>query len=235
MPTLLPKCDRSYPLVHSELVEAMILAGDCGSTDGCVAELREISPGSAKLLVKGPPELSTSCRIRITSSKLKRPLEMPAQLDWLRPNPAGDWLVECEFQPRLSAALFADILTSGLLERRSAVRLQTRIGVQVEWLPGTPRISGIVRDLSEGGLCLCLVTKEAPPDTRDVSVIANASLGEMALKLKIRWSLQIGPDFLIGCQFVRSDDFDILRRLQPTAREHLHEHSRAGKPAGERH
>jgi PilZ domain len=233
MPTLLPKCDRSYPLLHSEVVEAMILSGDDDST-GCAAELREISPGSAKLLVKGPPELSTSCRIRLTSSKLKQPLEMPAELDWLRPNPAGDWLVECEFQPRLSAALFADIVASGLLERRSAVRFQTRIPVQIEWLPGTPRVPGIVRDLSEGGLCLCLVTKEAPPDSRDVSVIADASDKPSALKLRIRWSLQVGPDYLIGCQFVHGDDFDVLRRLQPTAREHLHERSRAGKPASER-
>ncbi|MEX0676963.1 MAG: PilZ domain-containing protein [Pirellulales bacterium] len=232
MSTMLAKCDRPYPLVHSELVETTILSGAGGSADGCVAQLREISSTSVKLLVQGPPELSTGCRVRLVSSKLKAPLEFPAQIDWVRPNPAGDWLVECEFRPRMSEAAFAELLASGLLERRAAVRYQTRIPVQVQWLPGESRVSGIVRDLSEGGLCLCLVTREAPPETRDVCVIVTTSRGEVPLSLKIRWSLEVGRDYLIGCQFISSEDFEILRKLQP-AREYLYEHSRAGKPASD--
>lgn len=233
MSTLLTKSDRSYPLVYSELVETTIVAGDGSWAEGCAVQLREISPSSAKLVVQGPPELSTSCRIRLASSKLKQVLEIPAQIDWVRPNPAGDWLVECEFRPRLNEATFAELLASGLLERRAAVRYQTRIPVQVQWRPGATHVSGIVRDLSEGGLCLCLVTREAPPDTRDVCVIVAASQGEVSLPLKIRWLLQVGRDYLIGCQFIRGEDFETLRKLQP-AREYLHEHSRAGKPASNR-
>jgi hypothetical protein len=234
MPTLSTKCDRSYSLLHPELVEARILSGEADSGEGCTAELREISPDSAKFLLQGPPQLSTRCRIRLCSSRLKQTLEIPAQLDWARPNSAGDWLVECEFQPPISEASFADLLASGLLERRAAVRMQTRIPVQVQWLTGGAWVSGIVRDLSEGGLCLCLVTREAPLAARDVSVIAGTSKGEVTLGLRIRWSLQVGCDYLIGCQFVHTEDFEVLRRLQPTARDHLHEHSRGGKPANER-
>lgn len=234
MSLLLAKCDRSFPLVHCELVEATILPGERETSAGCVAQLREISPGSAKLLVQGPPALSTHCRIRLVSSTLKQPLVMPAQLDWVRPNPAGDWLVECEFRPRISEVMFAELLASGLLERRSSVRYQTRIPVCVQWLPGQTRVSGIVRDLSEGGLCLCLVTKEAPPETRDVRVTAMTTQGEVSLGLKIRWSLQVDGDYLIGCQFLHGDDFAALRKLQPTAREHFDEYSRAGKPASDR-
>jgi hypothetical protein len=230
MSTLLTNCDRSYPIVHSERVEAAILSGEGESTNLCVAELREISPASAKLLVQGPPELSTRCRVRLSSSKLSETLEIPAQIDWVRPNPAGDWLIECEFRPHMSEAAFGKLLASGLLERRSAVRHQTRIPVQVQWLPGQARVSGIVRNLSEGGLCLCLVTREAPPETRDVCMTVNTARGEVPLALKIRWSLEVGLDYLIGCQFTCSEDFDVLRKLQPV-REYLHEHSRAGKPA----
>ena len=233
MSTLLTKCDRSYPLVHPELVEATIVPSDGESTVGCVAQLCEISPSSAKLVVQGPPELSMHCCVRLVSSKLEEALEISAQIDWVRPNPAGEWLVECEFQPRMSEAAFARLLASGLLERRAAVRYQTRIPVQVQWLPGNARVSGIVRNLSEGGLCLCLVTREAPPDTRDVCLIATTALEEVPLPLKIRWSLQVGPEYLIGCQFVHGKDFETLRKLQPV-REYLHEHSRAGKPARDR-
>lgn len=230
----LTRCDRAYPLVHPELVAAMLQPLDGEADEGCDAQLREISPASAKLLLPGPPSLAGRCRVRLESSKLKRVFEIPGEIDWARPNPAGDWLVECEFHPRLSESVFAELLASGLLERRAAVRYPTRIPVQVQWLPGQPRVSGIVRDLSQGGLCLCLVTKEAPPETRDVCVVAGTPQGEVLLKLKMRWTLCVGANHLIGCQFVHSSDFALLRKLQPAAREYLHEHSRAGKPKGDR-
>jgi hypothetical protein len=234
MSTLLTSCDRSYPLVHPELVEARILPLDAAASDGCPAELREISPGSAKLLIQGPPELASRCRLRLVSSKLARAFEIPSEIEWARPDPAGDWLVECEFHPRLADATFNELLASGLLERRAAVRIPTRIPVQVQWLPGKPRVGGIVRDLSEGGLCLCLVTKEAPPETRDVCVVASTPQGEVLLDLRMRWTLCVGANHLMGCQFVHASDFALLRKLQPTAKEHFHEHSRAGKPACQR-
>jgi hypothetical protein len=229
----LTRCDRSFPLVHPELVEVTILPLHASASDGCAAELREISPASAKLLVQGPPELASRCRIRLVSSKLTSVLEFPGEIDWVRPNPAGDWLIECEFQPRLRESEFDRLVTSGLLERRAAVRYPTRIPVQVQWMPGQPRISGIVRDLSEGGLCLCLVTQEAPPETRDVCVVASVPQGEVLLALKIRWTLRVGTNHLIGCQFVHASDFALLRKLQPAGKEHWHEHSRAGKPKGD--
>jgi hypothetical protein len=212
MSMLQTKCDRSYPLVSAKLVTAVILPSAGDACEGCPAELQEISQGSAKLLVNGPPELWTYCRIRLSSANLERPLELPAQLDWARPNPAGDWLVECEFQPRLTSDQFARLLSSGLLERRSAVRLPTRIPVEVQC--GPKRVPGIVRDLSEGGLCLCLVTRESPPRTRDVTVIANTPRGEVGLGVKVRWTLQVGEEYLIGCQFRDGTDFDLLRGSQ---------------------
>jgi hypothetical protein len=232
MPTL-TRCDRSYPLVHPELVEVSILPTPGELADGCAAQLREISPASAKLIVQGPPELASRCRVRLESSKLARVFEIPGEIDWVRPDPAGDWLIECEFVPRLSEAHFAELLSSGLLERRAAVRYPTRIPVQVQWGSGQPRVAGIVRDLSEGGLCLCLVTKQAPPQTRAVCVAAPTPQGELLLALRMRWTLCVGAKHLIGCQFVHASDFALLRNLQPV-QDHLHEHSRAGKPSRDR-
>lgn len=216
MSTLMANCDRAYPLVHAEMIETTIVDRDGESTADCPAQLCEISPSSAKLVVQGPPELSARCRVRLVSSKLAEALEFPARIDWVRPNSAGDWLVECEFQPRLAEEDFGLLLASGLLERRASVRYQTRIPVDVQWLPGAARISGTVRDLSEGGLCLCLVTREPPPETREMRVFASTPQGEAPLALKIRWSLQVGPDYLIGCQFVHGRDFETLRKQQPS-------------------
>jgi hypothetical protein len=233
MTSLSTKCDRSYPLVHPELVEAIMLPyGDAASLATCAAELREISPASAKLLVSGPPELPCRCRLRLVSSKLMRTVEIPAEVGWARPNPAGDWFVECEFDSRLSDAAFSEFLASGLLERRSAVRFQTRINVTVRWSPDDALVPALVRDLSEGGLCL--MTSHAPKKMREVFVLAKTSSGEATLQLKVRWSLCVGPNFLIGCQFIQGRDFHLLRNLQSHNPAHLTEHSRASRPRDER-
>jgi hypothetical protein len=233
MSTITTRCDRFFPLVHSELVESRLLT-DEGSPPhaGLHAELREISPSSAKLLVAGPPQLPSRCRLRLLSSKLTRTLEIPAEIGWARPNPAGDWLVECEFLTRMSDKLFAELASSGLLERRSAVRFQTRINVGVEWAREQGRLSGIVRDLSEGGLCL--MTSQPPVQSRDVDVIARVSQEEVRIRLKTRWSLSVGENHLIGCQFTSGRDFHLLRTLQPATNEQFNEYSRGGKPLHER-
>lgn len=221
-------CDRSYPLVHPELIDAMVYPEPASSDEPPFSvELREISQASAKLLMAGPPQLPSRCRLRLNSSKLGRPLELPAEIGWARPNLAGDWLVECEFLNRISDARFGEVLDSGLLERRSAVRYQTRIPVHVEWTLGVNRLTGLVRDLSEGGLCLMT---SLPPEGRVVHVIAPTQQGEAVLKLKVRWSLGVGNNHLVGCQFIRGEDFYLLRNLQPTSQPLFNEHSRATRP-----
>lgn len=233
MSAILTTCDRSFPLTHPELVEAVLLPQDrADSSGGVPAELREISACSAKLLVAGPPMLPSACRLRLISSKLMRTLEISSEIGWARPNPAGDWLVECEFRARLTDAAFAEITSSGLLERRSAVRFQTRIAVNVEWTPGQERIAGIVRDLSEGGLCL--MTGQPPQSQRTVQVILAGPQTEHVLRLKVRWSLGVGNNHLIGCQFIHGEDFYLLRKVQPTTQQQFNEYSRAGRPQNDR-
>jgi hypothetical protein len=227
------RCDRSFPLVHPELVQSRLLPERADSSaPGLPAELREISPSSAKLLVAGPPELPSRCRLQLLSSKLMRTMELPGEIGWARPNPAGDWLVECEFLTRLSDSQFSELTSSGLLERRSAVRFQTRINVDVLWQPESGRLPGIVRDLSEGGLCL--MTCQPPIQSRDLHVIARVSSDEVRIRLKTRWSLSVGENHLVGCQFINGRDFHLLRMLQPATNEQFTEYSRGGKPLQDR-
>lgn len=63
-------------------------------------------------------------------------------------------------------------------------------------------------------------------------VIAATPQGEALLKLRVRWSLAVGSDHMIGCQFIQASDFALLRKMQPGVNEkdRLHEHSRGGKP-----
>ena len=227
MPTT---CDRSYPLVHPELVEAVLFPYDAELTGGCLpAELREISPASAKLLVAGPPKLPSRCRLRLVSSKLMRTLEIPAEIGWARPNPAGDWLVECEFSQRTDRMRqFAELAVQRLARTtlRGALSNPHCRGGRMD--PGArPRSRHRARSFRRWAM---------PDDQPAAAAIperachrARRQQGEAILRLKVRWSLSVGQNHLIGCQFIRGEDFFLLRKLQPSSPAAIHG-TLAGRP-----
>lgn len=220
-----PRRERCYKLVNPELVQAAILRRDPQSAESIVAELREIAPSGAKLLVTGPPELRYQCRISLKSHRLKHPLLLPAEIHWARPNPAGDWLLGCRFDAPLSDATLEEWITSGVLNRRSSVRERSRIPVQVQMQPGKPRLPAVVSDFSEGGLCL--TTSDTRHGTRHVCLFALILGREVRVPLKIRWTLSVGPNRFIGCQFMRPMDYESLCKL--------HLETRNAKPDGRQH
>lgn len=221
-----------YALVNVELVQAAILPVDPQSLGSIAAELREISQIGAKLLISGPPELRYECRISLTSHRLKPALLLPAEIHWARPNPAGDWLLGCHFKAPLDDVLFQRWIDSGVLNRRKSVRERSRIYVGVQLQSGTPRLPAIVSDFSEGGLCL--ITSEAPKNTREICVFGSLHGEEVRIQLKVRWNLSVGPKQMVGCEFARGSDYQILRRMhQATQQQMLTEHS-AAHPAANR-
>jgi hypothetical protein len=219
-----------YALVNVELVQAAILPVDPQSVDSIAAELREISQNGAKLMIPGPPELRYECRISLASHRLKPALMLPAEIHWARPNPAGDWLLGCHFKAPLDNELFQRWIDSGVLNRRKSVRERSRIYVGVQLQAGKPRLPAIVSDFSEGGLCL--TTSEAPKNTREVCVFGSLHGKEVCIPLKVRWNLSVGPKQMVGCEFARESDYQILRRMhQATQQQMLTEHSPAHRTA----
>jgi hypothetical protein len=215
-----------YALVNVELVQAAILPVDPKSNDSIPAELREISQIGAKLLISGPPELRYECRILLASHRLKPALLLPAEIHWARPNPAGDWLLGCHFKAPLDDVLFQRWIDSGVLNRRKSVRERSRIYVGVQLQAGKPRLPAIVSDFSEGGLCL--ITSEAPKNTREVCVFGSLHGQEVRVPLKVRWNLSVGPKQMVGCEFAQGSDYQILRRMHlATEQQMLTEHSAA--------
>lgn len=215
-----------YALVNVELVQAAILPVDPQLIDSIPAELREISQVDAKLMISGPPELRFECRISLASHRLKPALMLPAEIHWARPNPAGDWLLGCHFKNPLGDELFQKWVDSGVLNRRKSVRERSRIYVGVQLQAGKPRLPAIVSDFSEGGLCL--TTSEAPKNTREVCVFGSLYGEEVRIPLKVRWNLSVGPKQMVGCEFARGSDYQILRRMHlATEQQTLTEHSPA--------
>jgi hypothetical protein len=221
---------RRYTLVNPELVQAEILFAESGSAEGVTAELREISQSDVKLLVMGPPELQLECRIVLKSHRFKSPLVLPAEVHWARPNPAGDWLLGCHLATPLADEKIQELIDSGVLNRRSSVRQRSRIPVQAQLQAGMPRLSAIVSDFSEGGICLTIA--EAAQGTRHVCVFGSVLGQEARIPLKIRWTLPVGPNRLIGCEFMRPADYQILRKMHvATQKQHLAEHLHLGSRA----
>lgn len=202
---------RRYTLVNPELVQVKIAFDETVSAAGVAAELREISKTDVKLLVMGPPELELECRIMLTSHRFKSALEMPAEVYWARPNPAGDWLLGCHLATPLSDEKIEELINSGVLNRRSSVRQRSQIPVHAQLQAGRPRLAAVVSDFSEGGLCLTV--PEDLPSTRHVCVFGSVHGQEARIPLKIRWTLSVDPKRLIGCEFMRPADYQILRKM----------------------
>ena len=219
--------ERSYTLVNTELVQAEILPRNPQIVGGVTAEVREISQATVKLLVTGPPELRYECRIVLKSHRFKSAMHLPAEVHWARPNPAGDWLLGCRFDEPLSDATFQELINSGVLNRRNSVRERSRIPVQAQLHPGKPRLPAIVSDFSEGGLCLTV--GDEPQGTCHVCVFGSILGQEVRIPLKIRWTLSVGPNRFIGCQFMRTIDYQSLRKLHlATQKQPLDEYLNSG-------
>jgi hypothetical protein len=220
-----PGRGRNYTVIAPKLIQAAIFPQESQQTECYFAELKEISKTGARLLVPGLPALQLECRISLTSPKFQRVLDIPAEVHWARPNPAGDWLLGCGFAPPLSDESVKTLLDSGLFARRSAPREPARIPVQVVWQPEAPPLPAVIRDMSTGGLCV--MTHQAPENTNHASIFASESGHEIRVPIKVRWSRQVGGDYFVGCQFIDQADFAVLRKLQPIARNHFHEPARA--------
>lgn len=226
---------RRYSVVSSQNVQAAILPRDVKATSSIAAKLRELSQITAILLVSGPPELRYQCRVRITSPLFRPTLLQAAEIHWARPNPAGDWLLGCRFDAPIDDGTFREVVESGVVNRRSSVRERSRIPVQVQLQPAKTRVAATVSDFSEGGLCLTLCGDVAAESTRHVCVYGVVEGNEVRLSLKIRWSLSVGPNRLVGCQFTRASDYLILRKLHlATQTEMLDDVLRPATPVAHR-
>ena len=205
--------ERCYAVLDPKRIRVSIASIEATSAKAHEGELKEISPTSAVLLLAAPPALKGICEFSLTSNKLKQPIVFSAQVDWMRPNPAGLWQVGYALNPPLAPSIFKKLLNSGLLERRAAPREPVRIPVHLRLERSTERIPAIVRNISEGGLC-CLATNCPPQETRNLYMYLSDSDREISMPLKVRWSMQAGGDHFLGCQFVRQNDFAALRKLQ---------------------
>lgn len=204
---------RRYCIANSQWVQAAILPRDAKLAGNIPAQLREISQVTAIVLVSGPPELRYQCRVQLDSPRFRPSLMLPAEIHWARPNPAGDWLLGCRFDAPIDDAEFREVVESGVLNRRSSVRERTRIPVQVQLQPSKNRAAATVSDFSEGGICLTLSGSSAAESTRHLCIYGVIEGQEVRMALKIRWSLSVGPNRLVGCQFARDSDYLVLRKL----------------------
>ncbi len=210
---------RAYTLVDPRWVQTRIFSKTARQTPLCVAELREIAPIGAKVLVEGLPRIEYECMLSLESSRLEHAIVIAAHMQWARPNPAGDWLLGCAFDRPLEKESLDALIHSGLLERRSAVRRPTRIAVDAQLQVGKGRIPALVCDLSEGGLCLTIST--VPENKHDLHIFACLAGEEICIPLQRRWSMHVGPNYFMGCEFIRRSDFAVLRKLHPARQDHF--------------
>jgi hypothetical protein len=206
--------DRSFAVVNPAAIRVQVRPVGSSAEKIGAAQLKQISPVGAVLLLSEPPRLEGGCLIELESDKLAQPLLIHARVDWLRPDSAGSWHLCCTIEPQMAEGDFRRLLASGLLERRSAPREESRIQVEIQLAPGGPRLAALIRNISLSGVC-CLATNCPPEGTRHINIFATHS----RIPLKVHWWTQAGTEFFLGCEFVHKADFATLRRLQTEQNE----------------
>lgn len=205
--------DRSFAVINPAAIRVQVRPTGSSAERIRTAQLKQISPIGAVLLLSEPPRLEGGCQIELESDKLAQPLLIQARVDWLRPDSAGVWHLCCTIEPQLPEEDFRRLLTSGLLERRAAPREESRIHVEIQLTPGGPRLAALIRNISLSGVC-CLATNCPPEGTRHINIFATRDGVDSRIPLKVHWWTQAGTEYFLGCEFVRKADFATLRRLQ---------------------
>ncbi len=205
--------ERYFAVIDPRSVRARIFPAGTHTGAGLAAQLKQISPVGAVLLLAEPPKFQDNCQIEIDGDRLNRPCRVQARIDWLRPDPAGSWHLRCAIEPRMCEEEFRRLLSSGLLERRAAPREQSRILVDIQLALGGPRVAALIRNISLSGVC-CLATSCPPEGTRHINIFATSGGDDFRIPLKLHWWTQAGSEYFLGCEFARKADFAILRQLQ---------------------
>ncbi len=210
--------DRSFAVINPAAIRVQVRPVGSSAEKIGAAQLKQISPVGAVLLLGEPPRLEGGCLIELESDKLAQPLLIHARVDWLRPDSAGSWHLCCTIEPQMAEGDFRRLLASGLLERRSAPREESRIQVEIQLAPGGPRLAALIRNISLSGVC-CLATNCPPEGTRHINIFATHDGVDSRIPLKVHWWTQAGTEFFLGCEFVHKADFATLRRLQTEQNE----------------
>jgi len=209
------RAEPRYKVRNIEFVDVTVRQ-DSGTTDAALAEVRDLSRGGASLVVTRPLQFQEALLIKLESAKLGLDLSISAEVCWIRSLDEGRWLLGCSFAPPLPPESLEKLFVSGLLERRSYRRHQTRMAVTAQWELDTNVLPAFLWDISEGGFCI--LSPQPSKTGRRVLICAQGANEVVQIPAKTQWEMKVGDGWVVGCEFATREGYSLVQKLQSQTR-----------------
>ena len=175
-------------------------------------ELLDLSQGGAKIFVSSCLQFSEAIGMDMTIADDEIKIQVTGEVCWIRPVGEQQWLVGCSFTPKISEQVIGQLAEAGLLERRCHTRRHVQLEGTARWELERDPFPVVIRDYSAGGFCMSSIR---PGRVGQGVLIDLNTLGDSQRELtaKVRWQMESGGEYLIGCMMNDDQDYRLLREL----------------------
>lgn len=191
------------------------------------AEMIDISSGGTKLQVTTCLRFEESVRLRIEIPSVDLNCYVLASVRHIRPAGEGRWIVGCSVHPPLDEKAVARLAMQIGSDRRHFQRQPISMPVSVSRQLGLFDSDGDMINLSAGGFCIQL-REPCTAGERIRVVLPDAAGRETAIMAGAQWQLKLSGGFLVGCKFLRAEDYHVVRAA---AGEPVENKAEPAKPA----
>lgn len=177
------------------------------------ARLVNLSSKGAKLSVAMQLPRNRAIRMKLAVDELGLSFYLATRVCWTTEAADGTWFVGCELSPNVPESILKHITEGGRLERREDDRrsVAQSVGVCRKGFFRTREERGELRNFASGGMC---VSTTAPARLGEKLAIRFGQGTEIPLvEVLVRWQMQQGEHYLIGCEYVDSGSFAMLTSL----------------------
>ena len=183
--------------------EALILA----------ARLVNLSSKGAKLSVSEELPRNRAIRMKLAVDELGLSFYLATRVCWTTQGEEGMWFIGCELSPNVPESILKHITEGGRLERREDDRrpVLREVGVCRKALFRMKEERGELRNFASGGMC---VSTTAPAKLGEKLAMRFGQAAEVPLvEVMVRWQMQQGDHYLIGCEYADPGSFAMLTSL----------------------
>jgi hypothetical protein len=177
------------------------------------AEVMDISPSGAKLVVSLPLKTDDIVTVQLSFLDTGVELQCPGRIRWVRLARDFRWLAGVMFDEAISVEQLKKLAGVGYIEQRGAPRTDVQI-------PSTARRETLIDDirvaitnLSATGFRLSSPEHMEPGER--VLVGTESADGDVEFPAHVRWSGPQQDRFAVGCEFINKDSFRYLSHHLP--------------------
>ncbi|MBA4016522.1 MAG: hypothetical protein C0483_04985 [Pirellula sp.] len=177
------------------------------------ARLVNLSSKGAKLSVSEDLPRNRAIRMKLAVDELGLSFYLATRVCWTTKGENGSWFVGCELSPNVPESILKHVTEGGRLERREDDRRPVvhEVGVCRKTMFRTKEDLGVLRNFASGGMC---VSTTAPAKLGEKLAMRFGRLAEIPLvEVVVRWQMQQGEHYLIGCEYADPGSFAMLNSL----------------------